>query len=99
VHAPHPRTVVLVVDGPLSQAELPALYDRACELMARPGVARVLCEVGPQVAPDGVAVEALARLQLVARRRGLRVALRHASRDLVDLLALAGLTEIVPVEG
>ncbi len=99
MHAPHPRTVVLVVDGPLTPADLPALYDRACRLMDRRGVARVLCEVGPRVAADGVAIEALARLQLVARRRGLRVALRYASRELVDLLALAGLTEIVPVEG
>jgi hypothetical protein len=42
--------------------------------MARPGVERVVCDVGALVVPDGVAVDALARLQLAARRRGCRVA-------------------------
>jgi hypothetical protein len=99
VHAAESGTVVLAVDGPLTPADLPGLYARACRLMDRLGATRVVCEVGPLVAADAVAVEALARLQLVARRRGLRVALRRASPDLVDLLALAGLTDIVPVEG
>ena len=99
MHASRRRTVVLVVDGPLTPADLPALYERACRLMDRRGVQRVVCEVGSRVVADGVAVDALARLQLVARRRGLSVALRHAPAELLDLLALAGLTEIVPVEG
>lgn len=91
-------TVVFVVDGPLAPADVPGLCRRVRALMARPGVARVVCDVGALVVPDGVAVDALARLQLAARRRGCRVALRHAPTQLLDLLALAGLTEIVPLE-
>jgi ABC-type transporter Mla MlaB component len=95
----HPdRTVVFVVDGPLAPADVPGLCRRVRVLMDRPGVARVVCDVGALVVPDGVAVDALARLQLAARRRGCRVALRHAPTELLDLLELAGLTEIVPLE-
>ncbi|HEX6578096.1 MAG TPA: STAS domain-containing protein [Jiangellaceae bacterium] len=94
---PH-RTVVFVVDGPLAPADVPGLCRRVRVLMERPGVARVVCDVGALVVPDGVAVDALARLQLAARRRGCRVALRHAPAELLDLLELAGLTEIVPLE-
>ena len=99
MHAAEPGVVVFTVDGPLTPADVPGLCARACRLMDRLGVTQVVCEVGPLVAADGVAVDALARLQLGARRRGLRVFLRHAPPDLVDLLALAGLTDIVPVEG
>jgi ABC-type transporter Mla MlaB component len=95
----HPdRTVVFVVDGPLAPADVPGLCRRVRVLLDRPGVARVVCDVGALVVPDGVAVDALARLQLAARRRGCRVALRHAPTELLDLLELAGLTEIVPLE-
>jgi ABC-type transporter Mla MlaB component len=92
------RTVVFVVDGPLAPDDVPGLCRRVRALLARPGVERVVCDVGALVVPDGVAVDALARLQLAARRRGCRVALRHAPSELLDLLALAGLTEIVPLE-
>jgi ABC-type transporter Mla MlaB component len=94
----HDRTVVFVVDGPLAPADVPGLCRRVRVLLDRPGVARVVCDVGALVVPDGVAVDALARLQLAARRRGCRVALRHAPTELLDLLELAGLTEIVPLE-
>ena len=41
------------------------------------------------------AVNALARLQLEARRRGCTVWLRHACPDLVELLELVGLLQVV----
>ena len=40
---------------------------------------------------DESVLEALARIILAARRMGVSVELRRASRDLVDLLTLAGL--------
>ena len=40
-------------------------------------------------------VDELARLQLAARRLGCEVQLRHASPRLVELLDLAGLTDVV----
>jgi len=43
-------------------------------------------------------VDALARLQLAARRCGYRVDLRDAPDDLVELIELAGLCEVLGVE-
>lgn len=40
-------------------------------------------------------VDALARLQLEARRRGCTVWLRHACPDLIELLELVGLLEVI----
>jgi anti-anti-sigma regulatory factor len=68
-------------------------------------VDRVLCDAAALVHPDAVAVEALARLQLAARRVGRRIHLLHACPELRDLIALMGLHEVfrlpgpLPVEG
>ena len=43
-------------------------------------------------------VEALARLQLAARRLGCRLEVCHASADLLCLIELAGLSEVLGVE-
>jgi hypothetical protein len=44
------------------------------------------------------AVDALARLQLAARRVGVELRLRHAPVELRELIALAGLEEALRVE-
>jgi hypothetical protein len=46
---------------------------------------------------DERALEALTRLQLSAQRLGRSIRLRNASAQLVDLLALVGLSEVLPV--
>jgi ABC-type transporter Mla MlaB component len=56
----------------------------------------VICDVGSIGAPDAGTIEALARLQLRARRLGRTIRLRNASRELQELLAFAGLAEVVP---
>ena len=43
-------------------------------------------------------VEVLARLQLAARRMGLDLRLNVVSRELRDLIQLAGLTQVLGVE-
>jgi hypothetical protein len=48
--------------------------------------------------PDARAVEALARLQLDARRRGRRTCVRGASSELQELLAFCGLSFVLGVE-
>jgi hypothetical protein len=50
------------------------------------------------LAPTLVSVDALARLQLAARRRGRELVLRHASRELAELIALAGLADALRLE-
>ncbi len=57
----------------------------------------IVCDVRT-VAPDATAVDALARLQLNAQRLGLELRLRHASAALRELIAFAGLDEVLRVE-
>lgn len=57
----------------------------------------IVCDVG-SVAPDADTIDALARLQLNARRLGLELCLRHASHELTELIAFAGLDEVLRVE-
>jgi hypothetical protein len=52
------------------------------------------CDV-TEVATDAVAVDALARLALTLRRRGLRLQLCGASEELCALMAFMGLAEVL----
>jgi len=65
--------------------------------MTTPRPSTIAFDVGG-VAADGLALDALARLQLAARRFGLELRLCHASSQLLDLIALAGLGEVLRVE-
>jgi hypothetical protein len=56
----------------------------------------VVCDVTAMVEPDAATIDALARLQLTARRYGCCIRLRHACGRLQGLLALTGLAEVVP---
>ncbi|HUG64989.1 MAG TPA: STAS domain-containing protein [Gaiellaceae bacterium] len=91
-----PHEVAFAIRGPITRADLPGLCDRVCALLASGG-AVVTCDVAG-VAPDAVTVDALARLQLAARRSGREVHLRSASPALLDLVALMGLTHVLPDE-
>jgi hypothetical protein len=57
----------------------------------------IVCDVAA-LAPDLATIGALARLQLGARRCGFEIVLRGSSRELRDLLALAGLERSLRVE-
>jgi nitroreductase len=59
---------------------------------------RVECDVSGCESADVATLEMLARLQLAAHRRGLRVVVRGASDDLRDLLAWAGMDDALPCE-
>jgi ABC-type transporter Mla MlaB component len=59
----------------------------------------VICDVGELLHVDVAAVDALARLQLTARRLGFQVRLRHASNELTELLGFMGLDEVLPLRG
>lgn len=89
-----PRTITLAVHGPIVRGDLPGLRARICRALeeARPEV--VYCDVGG-VGADAATVEALARLQLAARRHGCVVRLRRASAELLDLVAYMGLSDVL----
>jgi ABC-type transporter Mla MlaB component len=93
---PEPRTIVLVIGGPIGRSDVLCLSERARALLDEGGVDLLVCDVGGLRRPDLVAVEALARLQLTARRRGARVLLAHACPALLDLLAYVGLDAALP---
>jgi ABC-type transporter Mla MlaB component len=90
-----PPTVAFSIRGPIARADLPGLCDRVCTLLNERDAGEALCDVHG-VEPDAVTVDALARLQLAARSYGCRVLLRHASDELLELVAFMGLTEVLP---
>ena len=93
-----PQTVTLSINGPITRADLPGLSERFRALLSASGAGAVACDVESCPA-DCVTVEALCRLQLVARRHGCTVALRHASSELLNLVAFMGLEEVLPGSG
>ena len=97
---PGHTALVFALGGAIARAEIPALCERLQALLedgAGAGEA-VTCDVGRLGRSDLVVLEALARLQLTARRHGHRLWLRGASHELHALLALTGLAEILPIE-
>jgi hypothetical protein len=58
---------------------------------------RLSCDVGALPA-DGVALDALARLGLAARRAGLELQICNASHELCCLIRFTGLEEVLGVE-
>jgi ABC-type transporter Mla MlaB component len=83
--------------GPIARPAVPGLCERVRVLLATGDVDLVTCEMGALATPDAVAVDALARLQLTARRLGRSIRLRNACGQLQDLLALTGLRQVLPV--
>ena len=96
--APRPRTIAFSIDGPIVRTDLSRLCDRVCDLLAANGADVALCDVR-RAAPDAVTVEALARLQLAARRQGCHIRLGHPSTELLELLSFMGLREVLPARG
>jgi ABC-type transporter Mla MlaB component len=90
-----PLTIVFAISGPIRRADLPGLCVRVCTLLDTSHADIALCDVGG-IQPDAVTVDALARLQLAARRYGCQVKLRHASSDLRELVAFMGLENVLP---
>jgi ABC-type transporter Mla MlaB component len=90
-----PQTIVFAVTGPIARGDLPGLCERVCGLLEQSGADIALCDVS-SVSVDAVTVDALARLQLAARRHACQVRLRHASQELLDLVAFMGLRDVLP---
>ena len=90
-----PRTIQFAIRGPIERADLPGLCDRVCALLQARGAEVALCDVSG-VEPDAVTVDALARLQLAARRNTCQVRLCHASDVLLELVSFMGLRDVLP---
>ena len=88
--------IAFAIRGPIARADLPGLSDRVCATLRSGGAGGVAFVDVAGVEPDAVTVDALARLQLGAKRTGCRIRLRNASPDLLRLLAFLGLSDVVP---
>jgi ABC-type transporter Mla MlaB component len=96
---PGPRTVILDVGSPIPRAAVPGLCRRVHRLLCTRGADMVTCDVAALEKPDVTAIDALARLQLTARRLGRSIRLRNAPVMLRDLLNLTGLCDELPLSG
>jgi len=85
--------------GAITRDGIPALCERARRLLGGCDPGPVACDVGALERPDAVTIDALARLQLTARRLGYRVELRRACGELEELLVLTGLGNVLPCAG
>lgn len=89
-----PSTITFAIWGPIARSDLPGLCDRVCARLAESGATIAVCDVAGAVI-DAVTVDALARLQLAARRQSCQIQLRHASEELRDLVAFMGLEDVL----
>jgi ABC-type transporter Mla MlaB component len=89
-------TVAFTITGPIARSDLEGLCNRVCTLLEQSHAGIAVCDVAG-VEPDAVTVDALARLQVGAMRRGCRVHLRNASDALVELVAFMGLDAVLVV--
>jgi ABC-type transporter Mla MlaB component len=71
------------------------VWARLRALVQRSQAPVVACDVSEITQPDCATVDAIARLQLEARRRGRAIVLCNASAELRELLELSGLTEVI----
>jgi ABC-type transporter Mla MlaB component len=90
-----PTTITFAIEGPIVREDLPGLYRRVCGVLANTSTPVLLCAVRG-VDADAVTVEALARLQLAARRHGCQIRLRGTSVELRELIAFMGLSDVLP---
>lgn len=82
---------VLVLPGLVTRDEVPRLCDDVRALLEVTGAGVVVCDVAGLGPPGLAAVDALARLELAARRAGGRIRLRDPDPALRALLDLVGL--------
>jgi hypothetical protein len=85
----------VVVGGRIGPADVPELCARVRAALDRRDTDAVVCDVHTLVDPDMGTVDALARLALAVRRHGCHILLRSATGELRELIALAGLAEVV----
>jgi hypothetical protein len=93
----HSAQIRLAMNDGIDRADIPGLCERARVMLVDDAADQLVCDVAAIVVPDAVTVDALARLQLTARRLGRRASVEHASAELCGLLAFMGLSDVLPL--
>ena len=91
-----PHTIVLALDS-LDPADIAALIDHVVRGTPVGAPRVILCDLG-RAAVDIGTIDALARVALRARRLGCAIGLRGAPPELLELLAFAGLSDVLPCD-
>lgn len=92
---PEPDEAALVIGRPIADGDVAALCARLRRL-AEAGATEVACDAAALEA-DALGVDALARLQLTARRAGCRLRLRNVAPQLRELVCFCGLERTLPL--
>ena len=82
----------------VTRADVTAACERLRALASGGDADAVACDVS-ELAAEVAAIDALARLALIARRLGCPLKVRRASPELRDLVELCGLTDALGVVG
>jgi ABC-type transporter Mla MlaB component len=90
-----PNTIVLVLDS-LGPPDVAALIAQVVPGTRADHPNVILCDLAQLAQADMGTVDALARLALGARRLGCSVSLRNPPSELCELLAFAGLGDVLP---
>lgn len=88
------QPIEMRIAGRVTPADVPRLCEELSARLSSTGVTEAICDVGGLTHTDLAAINALARLQLTARRLGCRIRLRNAGPELRALLDLVGLGEV-----
>jgi ABC-type transporter Mla MlaB component len=88
---------LLVLGGPITCEGLEPLCERARAMLEGSDVDPVVCDIGALADPDAVTIDAMARLQLTARRLGRRIRFRDACGEVQRLVGFMGLEDILPL--
>ncbi|MFL5926816.1 MAG: STAS domain-containing protein [Gaiellaceae bacterium] len=89
-------TITFAIKGPIERSDLPGLCNRVCALLEGSSATVAYCDVDG-VGVDAVTVDALARLQLGARRHDCTVRLINAAPELLALVRFMGLENVIAV--
>jgi ABC-type transporter Mla MlaB component len=90
-----PSTIRLVIEGPMTPADVAALCEHVRALVHGRQADLVICDLGALTDADLGTIDALARVQLTSRRLGCQVRVRNAPPGLGDLLLFAGLGQVL----
>ena len=92
-----PGLIIFRLGAAIRRRDIPVLTARLRTFLENNPGETVVCDTGDILHTDLAAVEALARLLLVTRQYGRPFRLRNANEALIELLALVGLADIVPL--
>ena len=93
-----PGVLRLVTNGRIAADDVPRLCAHLGELLERCPTVEVPLDASTLTAPDMASADALARMQLTARRRGHRLLLRSPGGRLALLLTATGLGAVLGLQ-